>query len=110
SEVRTVFTRQLSERRQYLAHVRFYVFEAAEIRRHRTQIVTDALQADPRQVRADIVDHQSSDRCSRQTGQCDADQASYRGPDQVQLPGTETRNDRIDVGAVLRERVLVGIP
>ena len=48
--------------------------------------------------------------CFRQAGQYDADQSSERRADPIHFLGAEARNERIHVGAVLRERILVGIP
>ena len=52
----------------------------------------------------------SPDRASRQAREHDPDQSAERGADPVDLLGTDSREERIDVCAVLGERIFGGIP
>src|SRR4051794_35135549 len=100
---------QLAKRSQNLAEIVFGLAEVAKLHRHVAQVGPDARKALPRQEGADIVDREAADEISWHARKHDADQSSERGSDEIHLPGAKPRHERVHVGAILRQRVFVGV-
>src|ERR1700730_3301764 len=104
-----VLVRQFSKRSQNLPEIVFGLAKVAKLHRHVAQIGPDAGKALPRQEGTDIVDHEAADEISRHARKHDADQATQGGSNEIPFFGAKPRHERVHVGAILRERVFIGI-